>query len=203
MTEANQTHERAASARPCVLVAIDFSEDAQAALLWACRHVARADVELVLLHVIHDPASSPGFYRKAKGSLFRPMHAVAESMMAGFLEDFAERHPEFDWVADLTPQFVPGLPPSRIVEIAKARNAQLVVLGSRGLTGWPQRLMGSTCSRVVERAPMPVVVVKSKDFETLDRKARKRREKQRRKEARNLRTQPNVEVPVEPDDDDD
>jgi len=170
-----------------VLVAIDFSEDARAALLWAARYAARSEAELVLLHVVHDPASSPGFYRRTEDSLFRPMHAVAESMMAEFLERFVEQHPEHAGLTESTPFFVPGLPPTRIVEVAQLLEASLVVVGSRGLTGLPHRLVGSTSERVVELAPMPVVVVRSDAFGKLDRKARKRREKRLRKEEKKLR----------------
>jgi nucleotide-binding universal stress UspA family protein len=193
MTEPKQTQEKAASAAPGILVAIDFSEDAEAALLWACQYAAQTSAELVLLHVVHDPASSPGFYRKTKESLFRPMHAVAESMMTQFLERFVDFHPQFEYLTGLTPYFVPGLPPTRIVEVAGLLDASLIVVGSRGATGLPHRLIGSTSERVVELAAMPVVVVKSEEFGKLDRKARKRREKHLRKEEKKLRRMLGVE----------
>lgn len=172
---------------PRVVVAIDFSDDARAALFWACRYAARSGAELVPLHVVHDPASSPGFYRKNPDASYRPMQAVAEGMMDEFLADFAQAHPECAAVEDLSPQFVPGLPPTRIVEVAQLLGAALVVVGSRGLTGLPHRLLGSTSERVVELAPMPVVVVKAEDAGKPDKKTRKRREKRRRKDEKKLR----------------
>jgi nucleotide-binding universal stress UspA family protein len=190
MTTATETREPTGPSNPnrrCVLVAIDFSEDAEAALLWACRYAERDDVGLILLHVVHDPASSPGFYRKTPESLFQPMHAVAETMMTEFLDGVAERHPELDYLPRLTPYFVPGLPPTRIVEVAELLEARLIVVGSRGLTGLPHRLVGSTSERVVELASMPVVVVKSEQFGKLGKGARKRHEKQLRKDKKKLR----------------
>ena len=118
MNEAAEPGKVPTDAGQRIIVAVDFSEDAQAALLWACRYATRVDGEIVLLHVVHDPASSPGFYRKSSDSLFRPMHAVAESMMTEFLERFVDHHPEYGFLFDLAPHFVPGLPPTRIGRIA-------------------------------------------------------------------------------------
>ena len=50
----------------CVLVAIDFSEDSKAALLWACDFAECSSVPLILLHVVHDLASNPGFLPPGK-----------------------------------------------------------------------------------------------------------------------------------------
>ena len=188
MNDRHDPTPAAPPAGPCALVAIDFSDDARAALLWACRYARREDLELVLLHVVHDPAASPGFYRKAPDALFRPMHTVAESMMIEFLADFTGRHPEFGHLNEATRYFVPGLPPTRIVEVAQLLEARLIVVGSRGLTGLPHRLVGSTSERVVELAPMPVVVVKSETFGQLDRKTTKRREKPLRPDEKKLRS---------------
>lgn len=199
MNESIDRGQPATGSPPVVLVAIDFSEDSAAALLWACRYAANTGGELALLHVVHDPAQSPGFYRQTEDSLYRPMHAVAETMMAEFLERFIAQHPEFAFLADLTPYFVPGLPPTRIVEAADLLDAALIVIGNRGATGLPHRLLGSTSERVVELAAMPVVVVKSEEFGKLDKKARKRREKQLRKEEKKLRKLLGVK-PEEPDD---
>jgi len=203
MNELAQETEHGADARPRVVVAIDFSEDAEAALLWACRYAERTGAELALLHVVHDPASSPGFYRKTVDSLYRPMHAVAETMMAEFLARFVERRPEYAFLQALTPYFVPGLPPTRIVEVAELLEASLIVVGNRGLTGLPYRLVGTTSERVVELAPVPVVVVKSETFGTLDKKARKRREKRLRKEERKLRKMLGLKPDEAGDEDDD
>jgi len=187
MNEAAEPGKAPTSVGRRIIVAVDFSEDAQAALLWACRYATRVDGEIVLLHVVHDPASSPGFYRASPDSRFRPMQTVAESMMTEFLDRFVDHHPEYGFLSDLAPHFVPGLPPTRIVEVAQLLGAGLIIVGSRGLTGLPHRLIGSTSERVVELAPMPVVVVKSEDFGKVGKKARKRYEKQLRKDEKKLR----------------
>lgn len=170
-----------------VLVGIDFSEDSREALLWACRYTLDNDAELVPLHVVHDPASSPGFYRTTKESLYKPMQTVAEGMMEDFLGDVSEEFPEFCFLGTLDSYFIPGLPPTRIVETAELLEIDMIVVGSRGRTGLPHRLVGSTSERVVELASMPVVVVKSERYGQLDKKALKRRDKKLKKDRRKLK----------------
>ena len=45
-----------------------------------------------------------------------------------------------------------------IVDVARDRQASLIVVGSRGLTGLRARLEGSTSTAVVKHAPCPVLV---------------------------------------------
>ncbi|MBE0428510.1 MAG: universal stress protein [Thermoleophilia bacterium] len=49
---------------------------------------------------------------------------------------------------------------SAIVEIAKRENADLIVLGSRGLSEFRGMLLGSVSSKVVQHASCPVLIVK-------------------------------------------
>jgi nucleotide-binding universal stress UspA family protein len=170
-----------------VLVAIDFSEDSREALLWAARYTVCNQAELIPLHVVHDPASSPGFYRKTNKSLLEPMQDIAEVMMQEFLADTAAAEPEYSFLATLEARYVPGLPPTRIVETAGLLDADLIVVGSRGRTGLPHRLVGSTSERVVELSSVPVVVVKSERYGKLGKKDLKRREKTLKKDRRKLK----------------
>ena len=170
-----------------VLVATDFSEDSKAALIWACKFAGCNHAPLILLHVVHDPVSSPGFYRKTKEDQMLPMQTVAESMMAEFLDDLESEQPGLLDRSRLDLRLVPGLPPSRIVEVAALLAAGLVVVGSRGITGLPHTLLGSTAERVVELSPVPVVVVKSGKHAKSDKKNLKRKKKRQKKDRRKLK----------------
>ncbi|MBD1824989.1 universal stress protein [Cyanobacteria bacterium FACHB-DQ100] len=59
-------------------------------------------------------------------------------------------------------EIVIGDPAEEIVRLAKIHNADLIVLGSRGLTGMKRILLGSVSSQIVEDAPCSVLVVKPK-----------------------------------------
>jgi nucleotide-binding universal stress UspA family protein len=143
-----------------ILCAVDFSDDAEAALLWACEQAALSRSRLVLLHVVHDPAASPGFYLRPGGDWPRPLTEVAEEMLKEFLDKMRSAHPDQAVLRSLETRIVPGLPPGRIVEVAEEIGAALVVVGSRGRTGMPHVMLGSVAERVAQTAPMPVTVVK-------------------------------------------
>ena len=55
---------------------------------------------------------------------------------------------------------VVGLPATRILEVAEILGAQLIVMGSRGLTGIAHLMLGSKAQRVVQLSPIPVTIVK-------------------------------------------
>ena len=157
---AGETAAAAPAARDAILCAVDFSADSEAALLWACRQARLAGARLVVLHVVHDPAESPGFYRDEDAAWLRPMIHVAEEMMDEFLARLREANPEVPALAAPEARLVSGLPSGRIVEVALQEEAGHVVIGSRGRTGLPHILLGSVAERVAQTAPMPVTIVK-------------------------------------------
>ena len=182
MTDIPSTIQRAeAEQDQPILVALDFSDDSRAAVLWACEYADCIGARLVLLHVVHDPASSPGFYRSETPGQMQPMQDVAESMMREFLAEMQRNHPGLDTLKSAETRLVTGLPPGRIVEAASLLNAKLVVIGSRGMTGLDHMLLGSVAERVVELAPGPVVVVKSENSAGKKKKEKKKKKDKKRK----------------------
>ena len=165
-----------------VLVAVDFSDDSRAALLWACEFIACAGGRLFVLHVVHDPADHPGYYRNNHDRSPQPMERIAEGMLEDFVMKLQHERPELNALATAERKLVGGLPPGRIVETAELLNAKLVVLGSRGMTGLPHLMQGSVSERVVELADGPVVVVKAPGKGHAAAKLKKMEEKQKRKE---------------------
>jgi len=164
-----------------ILVAIDFSDDSRAAVLWACEISTCIGARLILLHVIHDPASSPGFYHSETPGEMQPMENVAKSMMNDFLADMRTKHPDLQALQSADTRLVAGLPPGRIVEAADLLKAKLIVIGSRGMTGLDHMLLGSVAERVVELAPGPVVVVKSENSTRKKKKKNKRQKKDKKR----------------------
>ncbi len=150
----------AKSARP-ILVAVDFSMDSRAALVWALNYAALVCAPVIALHVIHDPAEAPGFYNKPGHSALLPLEEVAIEKMETFMSGISELHPELENILLIDRKFVAGLPPGRIIEVAALEKAQLIVLGTRGRTGLSSLLLGSVAEQVLQRSDIPVVVVKS------------------------------------------
>lgn len=143
-----------------VLVAVDFSADAAKAALWAARQAELLNVPLIVLHVVHDPAASPGFYRKPGDDYLRSMVDVAEEMMEEFLLELRAEHSDLQALNNAGTRLVSGLPAGRIAEIAAESGARIVVVGSRGRTGLRSILLGSVAERVAQISTVPVVIVK-------------------------------------------
>lgn len=152
--------ETVANQQP-VLVAVDFSADSGAALKWACDYASCIKSPLLILHVTHDPAQAPGFYRKDDEDWSQPMSEVAERLLSEFMTKMQDLYGDCAPLKQARVEQVTGLPPGRIVEVAKAENACLIVVGSRGRTGLDHILLGSVAERVVQMSPVPVVVIKN------------------------------------------
>jgi nucleotide-binding universal stress UspA family protein len=144
-----------------ILVAVDFSEDSVQALVWAARQAELEGAPLIILHVIHDPAASPGFYRKPDEVWLRPLADVAKEMMDDFLASARTENPDLPPLLSADVRLVSGLPGGRICEVAANAGARLVVVGSRGRTGLQSILLGSVAQRVAQICTAPVVIVKS------------------------------------------
>ena len=148
-----------------ILVAVDFSEYSAAALVWAASLTKCFAVPLLVLHVVHDPESAPGYYKrskKLKKHLVRMEEAAAE-MMSDLVDQIRQLHPEIAALETLDTQLVVGLPVTRILEVAKNSQAQLVVMGSQGRTGLSHLLLGSKAAKVAQLSPIPVTIVKSQN----------------------------------------
>ena len=144
-----------------VLVAADLSQDSRAALLWACDYAANADVPVTVLHVLHDPAEAPGKYSCNASDPLMPMVDTADRMLSEFVAEMRADNPELETLTEARTKAVTGLPARTIVDQAVGLNATLIVMGSRGQTGLPNLLYGSTAKRVVQLSPIPVTVVKA------------------------------------------
>lgn len=169
------------------LVAVDFSDDSRAAVLWAAAFAARAGGRLHILHVIHDPVAEPGYYRAGHETPLQPMEQAAERMLNAFVEELQRAHPGLAALQAAEKELVTGLPPGRIVETAGLAQAKLIVIGSRGMTGLPLLLQGSVSERVVELADRPVVVIKARGGRRREVNDRKKEEKARRKAEKALK----------------
>ncbi len=144
-----------------ILVAIDFSDDSEAALLWAHKYTKFTKSPLIVLHVVHDPADAPGFYRGDEDDWAEPMTAVANRMAEDFMKKMFEKYPALSSIHNARFEFVQGLPPGRIVEFAEKEQAQIIVMGSCGRSGLRHILLGSVAERVAQISKIPVVIVKT------------------------------------------
>jgi len=142
-------------------VPVDFSTRALPTLTFAADIAAGLGAAITVLHVVHDPADMPGLYkRKGSKKLLRRMEDVAAEMMEEFLAAAREAIPALDHEVKVESMLVPGLPVTRILEVAEALSPRMVVLGSQGRTGLEHLFLGSKAEQVVHLCPFPVTIVK-------------------------------------------
>ena len=147
--------------RQPILVPVDFSSHSKPALLKACELAECTGDPLLVLHVVHDPAEMPGYYGQVtkKKKLLRIQDLARESFDE-FMKTTAAENPDVKKLKKAEDMLVLGLPVSRIIEVAKKRNASMVVMGSQGRTGLAHVLLGSKAEQLVRLAPLPVMIVK-------------------------------------------
>lgn len=146
-----------------LLVPVDFSSYSEETLVFASGLAKCLSAQLLVLHVIHDPAEAPGFYAEKgrKKKFLKSMEEAAEEMMEEFLRKMRQAYPDQVPIQDAKPLLVVGTPVTRIVEVAEKRRAGMIIIGSHGRTGLAYLLVGSKVQRVIQLSPIPVTVVKT------------------------------------------
>ena len=145
-----------------VLVPVDFSNCSRAALIYAARMTADTRSPLLVLHVIHDKGNEPGFYRRHHDdNPLLPIEDIASGMLEDWLYKVRREAPEFDnTLRPARTRLVSGLPGKRIVEVAEAEHAVMIVMGTRGRTGLSQLMRSSITEYVLAHACVPVTTLR-------------------------------------------
>ena len=144
-----------------ILVAADFSANSKTAVIWAIDLAIALSAPIVLIHIVHDRAEGPGYYRHDKKDAMRPMEDIAGKMMLDFVEKLGEKGLQYKTFKNIETRIVTGLPVTRILETAENIDARMIVMGSQGLTGLAHLLIGSKAEQVVRLAKIPVTIVKN------------------------------------------
>jgi nucleotide-binding universal stress UspA family protein len=141
-----------------VVVPIDFSPHARLALRVACELAGAYGATVIALHVI-EPLVRPVFYARGPIGLElegRKLEDRALYEMKQLVDEVARGRVRVRTCVRR------GRADAEIVDFATAEDAQLIVQGSRGLSGLNYVLLGSVAERVVRSAPCPVLTVKGR-----------------------------------------
>jgi nucleotide-binding universal stress UspA family protein len=139
-----------------ILVPVDFSESTTPLLEWAAHLAAEHSSAVILLHAYHLPVE----FQQTEGAYLPPdfwagVKAEAEESLTRLATDLEGRGVETETVV------CEGYAATVIVEEAQAREVDLIVIGTHGLSGLKHLLLGSIAERVVQKAHCPVLTVKS------------------------------------------
>jgi nucleotide-binding universal stress UspA family protein len=142
--------ERASSDREPVVVATDGSQGAEAAVGAGARVARTIGTRAVLVYV-----------RPSLGPLGDPYYQEKLSEQMAHARAALERAHELlaQEGVDAEAEILEGSAADKVVELARARNAPLIVVGSRGLGAVAGAVLGSVSSAIIHRADRPVLVV--------------------------------------------
>lgn len=142
-------------ARNLIVVGIDGSESSNAALRWAVEEARLRHARVRALHAwwIH-----PMLGRSAESV---PVEAdwdgeVATELLRTFITETLGEETD----VEITPVAVQGQQASAAL-VDAARDADLLVVGSRGAGGFSGLLLGSISQQCAHHAPCPIVIVRA------------------------------------------
>jgi nucleotide-binding universal stress UspA family protein len=134
-----------------ILVPTDFSDHARHALRWAMDLALPHGASIVLVHAVE-----PHPFGRA-GEVDRLFTEAAEVELAKEAQVLKDAKTPFTTLA------LHGKPWRVITETAAGLNADLIVIGSRGLNAIARVMIGSTADRVIRTATVPVLTVHPED----------------------------------------
>jgi nucleotide-binding universal stress UspA family protein len=138
-----------------VLVPIDFSPYAEQALDYAIALAQKLQARATLLHVIQPPlvaGADMGVWPSP--AFIEDLETAITSDMEGYLARVTAAGLEGELVV------VHGVPFQEILNTAKARQVDLIIMGTHGRTGLSHVFLGSVVEKVVRLAPCPVLVAR-------------------------------------------
>jgi nucleotide-binding universal stress UspA family protein len=137
-----------------IVVGVDGSEGAQAALRWACEYAPLLHAEVVAVHSMDVAMAMP------PPTVAASPFVIDDNLRAGMREALHE------WCAPLRDAQVPyraelyeGNPVGAITQVAEGEDAALIVIGRRGHGGFAELVLGSVPHSLAHHATKPVVIV--------------------------------------------
>ncbi|HLO27610.1 MAG TPA: universal stress protein [Anaerolineales bacterium] len=136
-----------------ILLAVDGSEHALHAARMAARLAKAMNSQILRVVVAYEPVPAylgePNLQRVIDVRLNEAQETLQRAVEAlGTIP------------ADIHTELIEGDAADSIIEVARVRASDVIVMGSRGLGGLAGLLLGSTSQKVVAHAPCPVLIVR-------------------------------------------
>jgi nucleotide-binding universal stress UspA family protein len=139
-----------------VLWATDFSAESKEALAYADRFAKTFKAKLLALHVV--PDFSPVLYEAWPGAEAELTGRIEAGKVAARAE--LDRICETQGVCPSKVVIAQGSAAKVILQTAKKENADLIVVGRRGISGHEVNLIGSVTHQILRGSRVPVLVTK-------------------------------------------
>lgn len=140
-----------------VIVGVDGSPSSLAAASYAAELAVRRHAPLHLIYGYLAPLYGYGTIALSQPSTLaeEQTHADVEHSLADAVETIHKLHPE---LIDIQSHQVPGNPAGVLIDLS--RTAAVTVVGSRGIGGFRELLLGSVAAQVAAHGHGPVIVVR-------------------------------------------
>jgi nucleotide-binding universal stress UspA family protein len=142
---------------PGILVGVDGSDHSRQALTWAMHEASQHHAPLTVL-AVRQPAARPAthiFWNVPTMEEDEHDTELARARVQAWVDKVASETGEP--VPEITVEVVTGDPAEELIKAL--RDADLLVLGSRGGGGFARLMLGSVTSKVTHHAACPTVVV--------------------------------------------
>lgn len=138
-----------------IVVPTDFSPAAEKALELAAQLARQAGpAKLLLVNAYAVPLELEALAIYGAKQVYEELAAESDKQLKEILERLRKEGVSAESMGNH------GRPEDVIVELARERKADLIVMGTHGRTGLPHVLLGSVAERVIRNAPCPVITVK-------------------------------------------
>jgi nucleotide-binding universal stress UspA family protein len=135
-----------------IVVGVDGSEQSRAALAWALEEAALRQDELVVVHAWAFPYVGT---RTVVSEPWDDLKLEATKLLDDML---AQVRATTATEVTIHPKLVEEAPAKALLD--EGKDADLLVVGSRGRGGFSSLLLGSVSQQVTHHAPCPVVVIR-------------------------------------------
>jgi nucleotide-binding universal stress UspA family protein len=136
-----------------IVVPVDFAENTGKLVAYACYMAERLDATIHFVHVVDAYPGDAMIGAPFAAEYQDKVYFAAEERMANLVHDMKEKCP------GCTGQTVNGEPVEKIVELAAASDADLIITSTHGAKGLEKILLGSVAERVLKRAHCPVLIM--------------------------------------------
>ena len=142
-----------------ILVPVDGSEHSKKALEFACELAKKFESELHLLHVVQPPISTQTMAVGGSAVTTEVSREDLEEIGRNMIEAAIQITSNHDCTKVET-QIEAGPPAQHILDAAKKHDADLIVMGSRGLSDIAGLLLGSVSHKVTHLAECSCVTIR-------------------------------------------
>ncbi len=143
-----------------VMVAVDGSAASRVAVDWAARDAAMRRVPLTLVHVLPGAAVQSWIQVPLPAAFLEDEQRAARDILSDAAE-VVRAATAGDKPSCVNEKILSGQTIPTLADLSK--DADMIVVGSRGLGKWERRLLGSVSSGLVQHARCPVAVIHDED----------------------------------------